>query len=52
MSTLLRLARNLPHRDETEKGSIEIKQLKATLDEDYLRRILNSYCDCPAHFEG
>lgn len=42
MSTLRRLSLNLLRRDKTEKGGIQIKRLKAALDEDYLRRILNS----------
>jgi predicted transposase YbfD/YdcC len=37
-----RLSLNLLCRDMSEKGGIQIKRLKAPLNEDYPRRILNS----------
>ncbi len=43
-----RLVLNLLRRDQTKKGGTRIKRLKAALHEDYLRRILNSQCACPA----
>lgn len=42
MSTLRRLALNLLRRDKSEKCGIQIKRLKAALDESYLLKVLTS----------